>query len=179
MLPPAPDDPQHPPAASNNVKCTPTKCARLMVYHGDMKLPFTQIAQHSPFKNIDPQTLSNNHNLVKSHGGDCYYNGKKGKTGRKRTFMEAQLNEAEERLESGELIDVEDVRRVMFPKIPAHTIRDNLSQIGLESFAQQKKPNLLPRHQLIHSYLLAIYRATSHGRCEQYMGSCPHSHMIT
>ncbi|KAF7328729.1 DDE-3 domain-containing protein [Mycena venus] len=134
------------PSAANDAKCTPTKRAKAIILHEDMEMPFTQICQRSPFKKISPLTLSRNYNTVKSHGGDCYYDGRQGKSGQKRALSDEQLMEAEERFELGELIDGEDVRRVMFPGVPGRTVRDNLSAFGLEGFAQRKKANLLPRH---------------------------------
>jgi hypothetical protein len=86
-------------------------------------MTFSDICEQVPdFQSMEPRTVTRNYNLVKENGGNCYYDGRKGKCGRKKAFSEGQLEEAEERLESGELIDGEDVRRVMFPDKPAHTV---------------------------------------------------------
>ncbi|KAJ7187616.1 hypothetical protein GGX14DRAFT_580938 [Mycena pura] len=94
-----PHNRQHP---TNSTKCTPTKCAKAVVLHENLHLLFSKICQRSPFKKIEPLTLWRNYNTVKAHGGDCYYDGRLGKSGQKPAFSEDQLKEAEERLESGE-----------------------------------------------------------------------------
>jgi hypothetical protein len=87
-----------------------------------MHLSFYTICQQSPFKHFEPRTLEHNYNTVKEHGGDCYYDGRRGHCRCKCVLSDKQLKEVEERLQSGELIDVEDVRQEMFPDIPAQTV---------------------------------------------------------
>jgi len=95
------------------------------VLHDDLKLSFVEIAQRSPFKQIQPRTINDNYNLVKAHGGDFYYNGRKGHSGRKQKIDDAQLAEAVDRVESGEMLDGAEVQRVMFPDGALRTVRDN------------------------------------------------------
>jgi hypothetical protein len=83
---------------------------------------------------MEPRTVEGNYKTVKEHGGDCYYKGMKGKCGRKRAIMMGQLQEVEERLQSGELIDGGDVRRVMFEDVPARTVHRSVLLIHSDLF---------------------------------------------
>jgi hypothetical protein len=64
-------------------KCTPTKCARLWVLHEECDLSFNEI---SLFKHttLHPRTLERNYHLMKEHGEDCDWDGRKGISGRKK-----------------------------------------------------------------------------------------------
>ncbi|KAF7293879.1 DDE-3 domain-containing protein [Mycena chlorophos] len=103
----------------------PTKCAIVQVLHDDLGLPFHEIVWRTPFKEIQPRTINKNYKLVKAHGGDFYYNGRKGRTGRKPKISDEKLAEAVERVDMGELLDGADVQRKMFPDVSARTVRDN------------------------------------------------------
>ncbi|KAF7290908.1 DDE-3 domain-containing protein [Mycena chlorophos] len=100
---------------------TPTKRAIAQVLHDDVGLTFREIAQRTPFKEIQPNTINANYNVVKAHGGDFYYNGKMGNTGRKPKIGDGQLAEAVERVDSGELLDAAEVQRKMFPGVAPRT----------------------------------------------------------
>jgi hypothetical protein len=108
--------------------CTPTKRAKLVVLHENCELTFDEIATRSPFKHttLHPSTLCRNYNQVKEHDEDCYWDGRKGH-GRKRKIPEEDLNEAIRRIDAGELIDGEDVRREMLPDVPGRTVRMQLT----------------------------------------------------
>ncbi|KAK6971802.1 hypothetical protein R3P38DRAFT_2758737 [Favolaschia claudopus] len=139
------DQPQTPQRAPGAIYDPPTKRAKALILHDDTGLSYKTICERSPFKNIQPRTLARNCRLVKDHGGNCYYDGRRGNSGRKRVISDEQLQEAEERLVSGELNDGEDVRREMFPDVRPRTVRNSLARFGLLGFVQRKKPNLLPR----------------------------------
>jgi hypothetical protein len=89
----------------------------------------------SPFKHttLDHKTLSCNYDQVKAHDGDFYFDNRKGVVGavvgRPRAIPEEELQEAVDRLNAGELIDGEDVRREMMPNVPSRTVRNSLSII--------------------------------------------------
>ncbi|KAJ7330453.1 hypothetical protein DFH08DRAFT_815358 [Mycena albidolilacea] len=91
-------------------------------------------------------TLERNYKLVKEHGGDCYWDGRKGNSGRKKRISDEELEEAIQRIDEGELIDGEDIRHEMFPTVPARTVHNTLSRVSLEGHAQRKKPVLQPQH---------------------------------
>ncbi|KAJ7021399.1 hypothetical protein C8F04DRAFT_1195526 [Mycena alexandri] len=84
------------------------------------------------------------------------YDGRRGKSGRKPTFSGEQLKEAEESLESGELIDGEDVRREMFPEVPARTN-------WTEGLCTAKKPNLTQRHIAQRKQMYEQYETWTNG----------------
>ncbi|KAJ7190203.1 hypothetical protein GGX14DRAFT_408169 [Mycena pura] len=107
-------------------KCTPTKRAMAQVLHDDLKLSFVEIVQRSPFKQIQPRTINDNYNL-KING--------------------AQLAEAVDRVESGEMLDGAEVQWVMFPNIALRTVQHTLTtRAQLRGFVRHKKPDLQLRH---------------------------------
>ena len=63
---------------------------------------------------------------MKHNGNDCHYDGRKGKSGRKRKISDQQLAEVEEGLEEGRFVDGKDVRKEMFPDVSARTVRRSL-----------------------------------------------------
>jgi hypothetical protein len=87
--------------------CTPTKHAKLIVLHENCHLSFDDIAACSPFKHtsLHPTTLSRNYCQVKEHGGNCYWNGKKGR-GAKKKIPEAALENAIEKLDQEKMFGV-------------------------------------------------------------------------
>ncbi|KAF7370109.1 DDE-3 domain-containing protein [Mycena sanguinolenta] len=102
----------------------------------------------SPFKHtsLNRRTLERNYKEVKAHGGDLYFNNRKGNAGRLKAISDRDLEEAIRRIDAGEFVDGEDVRREMLPDVPGRTIRHVLSSVGLHGYVQRVKPNLQPRH---------------------------------
>lgn len=103
---------------------TPTKRAMAVVLHEDCRMSFRRICERPPFKRakIKPRALAKAYKMVKDHGGDCYANNRKN-CGRKKTIPDEEVDEAVRRIDEGELIDGEDVRRAMWPDCPARTVR--------------------------------------------------------
>ncbi|KAJ7855082.1 hypothetical protein B0H13DRAFT_2358100 [Mycena leptocephala] len=97
--------------------CTPTKHAKLVVLHEESELSFDDIAKRSPFKHtsLHPTTLSRNYKGVKKHGGNCYWNGRKGRAGRKKKITGEELEAVIEKIDEGELHDEEDADGKCFP----------------------------------------------------------------
>jgi hypothetical protein len=54
--------------------------------HEECDLSFNEICHKPPFKHttLHPRMLERNYNLVKEHGGDYYWDGQKGNSGRKK-----------------------------------------------------------------------------------------------
>ncbi|KAJ6524357.1 hypothetical protein B0H19DRAFT_1276582 [Mycena capillaripes] len=129
-------------------QCTPTKRMATVIYHDNCGYSFDKITTLWPFENttLHARTLARNYEQVKEHDGDCHLNNKKGHVGRKKSISDEDMTEAVERVNAGELIDGEDVRRVMFPTIPVRTVRDSLTRAGLPGHVQRTKPALQPRH---------------------------------
>nr|GAT45686.1 predicted protein [Mycena chlorophos] len=61
------------------------------VLHDRANWSFEAIAKLTPFKNIKARTIANNYHIVKDHGGDFYYSGRKENSGRKRHIDDVQL----------------------------------------------------------------------------------------
>lgn len=72
---------------------------------------FKKMTEISPFKHtsLHPKTLKWNYEQVKDHNGDLYFNNRKGHAGRPKAISDEDLEEAVRRIDTGELIDGEDV----------------------------------------------------------------------
>ncbi|KAJ7210693.1 hypothetical protein GGX14DRAFT_335354, partial [Mycena pura] len=103
---------------------TPTKRAMSAVLH-EQNLSWDDIAAHPRLAGTTARSLARNYRKVEEHGGDFYLNLRKGRCGRKRRISEEGLQEAERALEAGEVVDGEDVRRVLFPDVPSRTVRNS------------------------------------------------------
>ena len=124
-----------PPVRSSNeararrvvTQCTPTKRMAAIIYHEHCRYSFEKITSLWPLKNTSlcASTVFRNYNQVKENDRDCYFNNRKGHVGRKKRISDAEMAEAVERVNAGELIDGEDVRQEMFPDIPTRTVRDS------------------------------------------------------
>ncbi|KAF7337083.1 DDE-3 domain-containing protein [Mycena venus] len=150
---PTGDNPGEPPRPSTpNTTCkyaliTPTKRAVAVILHEDCEMSFRRICERTPFKRakIKPRALAKAYLMVKDHDGDCYANNRKN-CGWKKIIPDEEVNEAVRRIDEGELIDGEDVRKAMWPDRPARTVRHVLINAGLPGHAQRQKLPLLARH---------------------------------
>jgi hypothetical protein len=118
-------------------QCTPTKRAVLVALHDHCKYSFAKITTISPFKHttLNRRMLERNYNEVKAHGGDLYFNNRKGRAGRPKAISDRDLAEAVRRIDAGEFVDGEDVRREMLPDVPGRTVRDTSRRIFLPNDA--------------------------------------------
>ncbi|KAJ7305473.1 hypothetical protein DFH08DRAFT_520545 [Mycena albidolilacea] len=122
-MPRAPRAPREP----QRVPFTPTRRAMASVMNEMMGLSFKDIARDRRMKGAHPRTIEKNVKKVAEHGGDFYYNGKKGKCGRKRRLPTPDLELIELELQDPEsdIVNGEDVRRELFPEIPGRTVRNS------------------------------------------------------
>jgi hypothetical protein len=73
---------------------------------------------------MHPKTIERNYKQVKEKGGDFYFNNRKGRAGRPKAISDEDVEEAVRRIDAGELINGEDVRREMLPNNTSRTVRD-------------------------------------------------------
>lgn len=131
-------------------KGTPTKLARIITLKEmDPKMTFDDIGRH-PKIQMSRAAVTNNWNELKRHRFDPYWRqkeGRKKKSGQKMKISDEKLNEAVERVNSGELRDGVHVKHVMFPDVSERTVQRSLSKrAGLEGFVRWKAPMLNETH---------------------------------
>ncbi|KAK6980867.1 hypothetical protein R3P38DRAFT_3353987 [Favolaschia claudopus] len=133
----------------NYTHCTPTKRKALLFYKNRDNMSWREILQQPEFRGtgITKRTLQRYYEKVTANDENCYVSGRKDNPGgRPRRISAEALQEATNRLDSGELEDGEDVRRHVVPYAPDRTVRNSLARAGYPGFVQKKKPNLLPHH---------------------------------